>query len=51
MEMKIFLGEEEDSRMGMTGEEWNEMKRKEKRWEEVTLNEMIPLKQGRWKRY
>ena len=31
MEMKIFLGEEEDSRMGMTGEEWSGMKRKEKR--------------------
>ena len=31
MEMKIFLGQEEDSRMGMTGEEWNEKKREEMR--------------------
>ena len=31
MGMEIFLGEEGDSRMGMTGEEWSGMKRKEKR--------------------
>ena len=31
MEMKIFLGEDEDSRMGMTGEERSGMKREEMR--------------------